>query len=132
MRKQGKWVRGAAPGQRLAREFDEISVAREVRESAPQFFGTDGCGNIAPPQRHIKVGMLATEKLHAKQTGDAAGAEGPQEQGLVTCIEANNDEGGYAGNRPNVALPKREKIVALILGSEAVGLLHVHPVGVRG
>src|SRR5262249_37123953 len=100
----------------------------KMNEGGTQFVGAD-CGSyLAPPQRHVEVGVLAAQELEADEAADAARAEWPEEKGFERGIETHHDQWNHAGIGPHVTLPKLEEVVALVGGGEGVGLFQRAPV----
>ena len=132
MRQQRERIGGAGPGQRLVGQPQQIGAAGQARQHRAQVVGLDGGGDVAPPQAHVEIGVLAAEKFHHPRARELPAAERPQEQRRAGGIEADDDEGGDAGGGAEVALPELEEVVALIGRGEAVAGLQRPPMRLGG
>ncbi len=101
----------------------------KLLEHGAQLVGADRGGDVAPPQPHVEIGVLAAEELDHRAAADMDAAERPQEQRRADGVEADDDEGAEARFGADMALPERREIVALVGGGERVRALERAPVG---
>src|SRR6185437_8573762 len=128
IRQQCEGIGGAAPGERLVRQLEHIGVSGEMRECATHTFGADGRGHVAPPQRHVEIGVLATQELKANQATDGARAERPEKQWFSGAVEADDDKWLYTRIRPDMTLPLLVEVIILVGRGETVGCFQRAPV----
>src|SRR6185437_12959273 len=91
-----------------------------MRECATHTFGADGRGHVAPPQRHVEIGVLATQELKANQATDGARAERPEKQWFSGAVEADDDKWLYTRIRPDMTLPLLVEVIILVGRGETV------------
>ena len=74
----------------------------------------DRGGGVAPPQRHVEIGVLAAQELDDPQAGAAAQAERPDEQRRARGVEADDDKRRHAFGGADMPMPEAEEIEGLI------------------
>ena len=100
------WLRSMM---RSARPARRASTARRC-------LGVDGCGDVAPPQRHVEIGVLAAEELdHGRSRQARRRAERPQEQRRRRAAsKPTTMKGVMPASAPTWRCQELKKIVALI------------------
>ena len=64
LRQQRERIGGAAPSQRLVGELEHVDTVAKVGEYPAQSVGLNAGGNVASPQAHVEIGVLAAEEFH--------------------------------------------------------------------
>jgi hypothetical protein len=57
----------------------------------------DGCGNIAAPQCHIEIGVLAAQKFQSDQSAYGSRTKRQKEDRFAFLVEPDDDKGRHAG-----------------------------------
>ena len=105
----------------------QIGAVGQLAQHAAQFGRADRCGDVAPPQAHVEIRVLAAEELERAHGADAPAAERQQEEGDLGLVEGGDDRRGDAGLGAEMCLPMIQEIVTLIRCGEASGAFERAP-----
>ena len=84
--------------------------------------------DVAAPQRHVEIGVLAAEELDDAQAGDGAAAQRPDKERRSFAVEADDKAGRHAGRFAEMTVPEPQEIIGLIRRGQRAGLLERAPI----